>query len=156
MEGSSIQKELLKYTDYDSQAASDSAFCQQRKKIRPEAFISLFHRFTQSLPCKNTYKGYRLLACDGSNLCTSIISDNKKYMPQGGSSNSKCKYLHLNALYDIQNDIYTAIDVEPARIKNEKSALVRMLYEQPKEQKAIYIADRGYESYNVIAHIDSL
>lgn len=156
MEGSSIQKELLKYTDYDSQAASDSAFCQQRKKIRPEAFISLFHRFTQSLPCKNTYKEYRLLACDGSNLCTSIISDNKKYMPQGGSSNSKCKYLHLNALYDIQNDIYTAIDVEPARIKNEKSALVRMLYEQPKEQKAIYIADRGYESYNVIAHIDSL
>lgn len=46
--------------------------------------------------------------------------------------------------------------MEPARIKNEKSALVRMLYEQPKEQKAIYIADRGYESYNVIAHIDSL
>ena len=44
MEGSSIQKELLKYTDYDSEAASDSAFCQQRKKIRPEAFISLFHR----------------------------------------------------------------------------------------------------------------
>lgn len=32
MEGSSIQKELLKYTDYDSQAASDSAFCQQRKR----------------------------------------------------------------------------------------------------------------------------
>lgn len=57
MEGSSIQKELLKYTDYDSQAASDSAFCQQRKKIRPEAFISLFHRFTQSLPCKIHTKG---------------------------------------------------------------------------------------------------
>ena len=155
MEGSSIQKELLKYTDHDSEAASDSAFCQQRKKIRPEAFISLFQRFTQSLPY-NTYKGYRLLACDGSNLCTSINSNDEKYKPQGGAENCKCRYLHLNALYDIQNGIYTAIDVEPARNKNEKLALVRMLYAQPKDQKAIYIADRGYESYNVIAHIDSL
>ena len=156
MEGSSVQKELLKYTDYDSEAASDSAFCQQRSKIRPQAFISIFKTFTQSLPRDNTYKGYFLLACDGSNLCTSINSNDKKYMPQGGSSNSKCKYLHLNALYDIQNGIYTAIDVEPARNSNEKAALIRMLYEQPQDQKTIYIADRGYESYNLIAHIDSL
>lgn len=155
MEGSSIQKELLKYTNYNPEAASDSAFCQQRKKIRPEAFLSLFQRFTQSLPYK-TYKGYRLLACDGSNLCTSIKSNDEKYKPQGGVGNPKCRYLHMNALYDIQNGIYTAVDVEPARTKNEKQALVRMLYAQPKDQKTIYIADRGYESYNVIAHIDSL
>lgn len=154
MEGSSIQKELLKFTDYDPQTASDSAFCQQRKKIRPEAFLSLFHSFTRLLPYK-TYKGYRLLACDGSNLCTSIVSDDTKYKPQGGGETSKCRYLHLNALYDLQTCIYTAIDVEPAKIKNEKASLVRMLYSQPADQKAIYIADRGYESYNVIAHIDS-
>lgn len=156
MEGSSIQRELLNYTDYDPESASDSAFCQQRKKIRPDAFISLFQRFTQSLPCNDTYKGYRLLACDGSNISTSIISNNKKYLPQGNSHNCKCRYLHLNALYDIQNGIYTAIDVEPARIANEKSAFIRMLYAQPNDQKTIYIADRGYESYNIIAHIDSL
>ena len=154
MEGSSIQKELMKFTDYDPQAASDSAFCQQRQKIRPEAFLSLFYSFTQLLPYK-TYKGYRLLACDGSNLCTSIVSDDTKYKPQGGDRKSKCRYLHLNALYDLQTGIYTAVDVEPAKIKNEKAALVRMLDSQPSDQKTIYIADRGYESYNVVAHIDS-
>lgn len=153
MEGSSIQKELLNFNGYDPKAASDSAFCQQRKKIRPEAFLTLFHSFTQALSYK-TYKGYRLLACDGSNLCTSIISDDSKYRTQGGGD-SKCRYLHLNVLYDLQNNIYTAVNVEPARGKNEKAALIRMLYSQPVKQKAIYIADRGYESYNVMAHIDS-
>ena len=84
MEGSSIQKELLKYTDYDSQAASDSAFCQQRKKIRPEAFISLFHRIYTIITMQKVHtKGIGFWHVMAQNLCTSIISDNKKYMPHG-------------------------------------------------------------------------
>ncbi|MBO5469719.1 MAG: transposase [Lachnospiraceae bacterium] len=50
----------------------------------------------------------------------------------------------------IQKELLNYTDYDP------ESAFIRMLYAQSNDQKTIYIADRGYESYNIIAHIDSL
>ena len=68
MAGDPLREELLHYFDYDSDTATSSAFVQARSKILPEAFEELFHSFNNAYPCSETFKGYRLIAIDGSNL----------------------------------------------------------------------------------------
>ena len=69
MEGKALRDELLEYFDFDSSTPSDSAFNQRRAQILPEAFEFLFQEFTKSFNDNAAYKGLRLIACDGSDLC---------------------------------------------------------------------------------------
>ena len=69
-------KELLDFFDFNKNTPSVSAFTQQRSKVLPEAFEYLFKSFTDdNLPTTNNYHGYRLIACEGSNL---TIATNQK------------------------------------------------------------------------------
>ncbi|MCY9636609.1 IS4/IS5 family transposase, partial [Paenibacillus thiaminolyticus] len=68
MGGNSLYKELLESQGYDVNTATTSAFVQQRNKILPSALEFLFHAFTQSVMDIKDYRGYRLLAVDGSDL----------------------------------------------------------------------------------------
>lgn len=68
MGGNSLYKELLESQGYNVNTASTSAFVQQRNKILPSAVECLFHEFTQSYTAIKDYRGYGLLAIDGSNL----------------------------------------------------------------------------------------
>jgi len=74
--GATMSKELLDFFDFNKNTPSVSAFTQQRSKVLPEAFEYLFKSFTDdNLPTTNNYHGYRLIACDGSNL---TIATNQK------------------------------------------------------------------------------
>lgn len=66
MGGNSMYKELLESQGYDVNTATTSAFVQQRNKILPSALEFLFHKFTQTYTDIKHYRGYRLLAVDGS------------------------------------------------------------------------------------------
>ena len=68
MEGGSLTNELLRYFSCSQDAASSSAFIQQRQKINEFAFSSLFDLFVRKTDKERLYKGYRLLAADGSNF----------------------------------------------------------------------------------------
>ena len=68
MGGNSIYKELLESQGYNANTATTSAFIQQRDKILPTAFEFLFHEFTRTHTNIKKYKGYRLLAIDGSDM----------------------------------------------------------------------------------------
>ncbi|MEG0513939.1 MAG: IS4/IS5 family transposase, partial [Clostridia bacterium] len=68
MGGNSIQLELLKLFHMNQKTPTTSAFVQQRGKIMPEAFEYLFQRFNAHYSCWKTFEGYRLLACDGSDI----------------------------------------------------------------------------------------
>ncbi len=71
MEGGTLQNELIKYFDFDCETPTKSAFCQQRAKVSSEALKFLFCIFTQmllELDAPKTFRGYRLLACDGSDI----------------------------------------------------------------------------------------
>lgn len=149
------RSELLSFFRFRADTASLSAFCQQRKKIKIEAFQTLFYLFNNTLSVFKTHKGYRLLACDGSAIPIPLITDEKKYLPLGGPSNAQGAYIHLNVLYDICNKIYVDIRVAPSRTNNEKSAFLEMLHDHDLLHKSIYIMDRGYESYNLMAHISN-
>ena len=66
--GHSLRNEMLDCLDFAEMPASVSALVQQRSKILPEALEYLFHKFTDCCQKLKLYKGYRLLAVDGSDL----------------------------------------------------------------------------------------
>lgn len=68
MESGSLKKELLEFFHYNPNTATASAFNQQREKILPEALEFLFREFSNAFAQYQTYRGYRLLACDGTDL----------------------------------------------------------------------------------------
>ncbi len=152
MEGGSLTGELLRYFGCSQHTASSSAFIQQRQKINEFAFPSLFDLFVRNTDKDSLYKGYRLLAADGSDI--QIPTDPKhadSYFP-GTNGQAPYSLLHLDAVYDLLQHTYTDATVCGRRDCNEKEVLCNMI-DRSSIAKALIIADRGYESYNLMAHI---
>ena len=61
--------------------------------------------------------------------------------------------LHATPLYDILSRTFADVVIQPEPKKDEIGALVTMLQRNDFEEKTLIIADRGFESYNLIAHI---
>ena len=150
-----VATELMDFFDEDS-LPLPSAMIQRRNQVRPEAFKALFTEFTGKLLVERTYLGYQLIACDGSRL-------NLPYNPSDMDTYSKniekrkgMNQVHLNCLYDILNDRFLDASLQSVHKMNEKDAFCGLLGNQIARdpgQKKIFIADRGYPSYNVLAHV---
>lgn len=63
--------------------------------------------------------------------------------------------IHLNVIYDILNEFYVDAIVNSDRKVHERNALISMVsrLSLPFDTPAIILADRGFESYNVFAHL---
>ena len=133
-----------------------SAMIQRRNQIKPEAFQELFYDFGKKIPALRTFQGYLPVACDGSRI-------NLPYNPADYDTFIQCikgrkgiNQMHLNALYDILNNIFLDVELQGIHEMDEQGAFCRFLDKQEPSsnhhQKRIYIADRGYASYNVFAH----
>lgn len=149
--GCTMSKELLDYFDFNVNTPTVSAYTQQRSKVLPEAFEFIFHEFnSQNLNPRKLYDGYRLLACDGSNLS---IATNIKDAETAWKHNQFgiTNHLHLNAFYDVLNRVYLDVLVQTASEYQEYRACVQMM-ERSSLGKVILVADRGYENYNIMAH----
>lgn len=153
MNGNSIYKELLDYCGYTPDIATSSAFVQQRDKILPIAFEFLLKTFNQSFEDYTTYKGYRLLAVDGSDLNIAHNPNDSSTYIQSNADSKGFNLLHLNAMYDLCNKLYIDACLQPQKEKNEYRALTDMVDRSNLGKNTIIIADRGYEGYNVLAHI---
>ena len=150
MKGGSIGKEMFDYFGGDVSMATTSAFIQQRSKLKPEAFEHLFHSFNKLSAGMDTYTydGYRLLAVDGSDINIATNPNSDTYFEQGFNQ------FHLNALYDILNKTYFDAIIQPAPKEHERRAAIEMVERHVYPEKTILIADRGYESFNFIEHIN--
>ena len=147
-----MSKELLDFFDFNKNTPSVSAFTQQRSKVLPEAFEYLLKSFTDdNLPTTNNYHGYRLIACDGSNLTIATNQKDPKTFWERNQHGSIVNKLHLNAFYDVLNRIYTDVLVQTAADYNEFRACATMI-DRSKLENVILVADRGYENYNIFAH----
>lgn len=151
MEGSSIKKELLDYFNYNIETATSSAFIQQRSKITFKAFEYIFHKFNSLFPEENLYKGYRILACDGSNIITPSNPKDKNCHYNHIEGIRTFNMIHINAVYDLVSNRYIDATVEPGYHINERGALETMLSRLHRIHPSIFIADRGYASYNMYA-----
>lgn len=154
MEGRSLKDELLNYFSFDNLTPSNSSFNQRRAQILPEAFEFLFHEFTDSFHDSFAcYKGYRLIACDGSDLCIARNSNDKTTYFETASDSRGFNQLHLNAFYDLCNRVYVDAVIQPSRKENEDRAMCDLI-DRYKGSTAIFIADRNYENYNIFAHVE--
>ena len=153
MGGHSLRDEMLDCLDFEKMPASVSALVQQRSKILPEALEYLFQEFTRRCQTRKQYKGYRLLAVDGSDLqFAANPNDPLSYFP-GANGQKPYSFLHLNALYDLSSNLYLDAVVQKKREANENAALVSMVDRSGIHEPVILTADRGYESYNTLEHI---
>lgn len=152
--GTSLPCELTNFYDFDTHAPSPSALIQKRKKLRLSAFRFPFETMLDSYPHFRTFKGYRLLATDGSSLnIAKNPQDLETYFPKGWSDYNQ---LHLDALYDLENNLYIKAKISAMHHRDERQSLIEFLRElKVNHEKIIVIADRGYESYNILAHLEA-
>lgn len=157
-EGSSSTKnELLDFFDMDIDKPSDSAFNQQRAKLKPEALESVFRKFNESVDFLHSQTEYRFLAADGS---TATFFSRPKFSPaeyfvEPGHSAKGSYSIHINAFYDLERHTYTDALLQPVHQKDEFRAFCEIVDRHPvsDETKNVYIGDRGYCSYNNMAHV---
>lgn len=153
MEGGTLSHEMLKGFHFSLQRPSVPAFIQQRAKLLPEAMAFVFSEVVRAFPCGADADGYRLIACDGTDLhYAANPSEPENYYVTSEQARGY-NLLHLNALYDLHSRRYTDALIHPSRQSDEVGAFVTMIDRFPFDERAIFTADRGYESYNVLAHV---
>jgi hypothetical protein len=152
LKGESLQDEILSFVNYKAdKLITSSAVIQARSKLKLSFFEDLFDRSRFQQFHLNTYKGHRIFAHDGSDINLPIDdSDPETFVNQ---KNYPHNILHLNAFYDIQNKRFEAIEFQGTNVANERGSLCKMVDSLSLPDKSIITSDRGYEGYNVCAHI---
>lgn len=150
MGGGTLDKELLDFFHLSPDAAASSAFVQQRAKISHAAFEDLFHEFSQKTDMARFYREYRLFAVDGSDLHIPTNPHDPESFYPGANGQKPYNLLHLNVLYDLLSHTYQDAILQKG-VSNENGAVIDMLL-RSSVSNALLIADRGYESYNLMAH----
>ena len=154
MSENSVGKALIRRFKNREDTPSASALVQQREKLLPAAMETLFQRFTSWLRPTRRFQGYRLLAADGSDLKSAAYPGDPASYRAGTARQHDWNLWHLNALYDLQNGIYTDVIIQKEYEKNEKAALCAMVDRSVVSDPVILLADRGYEACNNLAHLE--
>ena len=152
MEGGSLTSEMLKYFGCSADIASTSAFVQQRSKISKDTFPMLFALFTKKTDSPRLYKGLRLLAADGSDIQIPTNPNHPDSYFPGVNGQTSYNMLHLDAMYDLLRHTYIDASLIGQRKVNERNTLCSMI-DRSSMQNVLLIADRGYEGFNLMAHL---
>lgn len=152
LSGNTLRNELIQHFKYDKCAPSASAFVQQRKKIHPNALPTLFRFFVKQNKSTHLYKGLRLMAVDGSSIHIPLnTSDKSSYFT---SAMGEYNLLHLSAMYNLLDRTYVDAHLVGNRDADERMSLCNMV-DRAEGAESLIIADRGYEGFNVMAHIQN-
>ena len=149
-----INHELLKYFYFlPDEVPTASAFIRQRAKLLPETFHHILTQFNLRFPTKGLWGRYSLIAADG---CEFNIARNPQdpstFHPASGRSKKGFNSLHTISLYDLLSRRYLDVVIQPGRHKNEFAALCQLIDRYIYGGCPIFVADRGFASYNVFAH----
>ena len=129
-----------------------SAFSQQRDKLSSWLFEEVFEQFNKTHHDTKTYKGYKVLAIDGTTVNMPRNPKSDTFVTHRGNPKGYNQY-HVNPLYDVLNKTYQHCVIQPQPQQDEVGALTFMLQWYKFSEKTLIVADRGYESYNVFAHL---
>ena len=90
---------------------------------------------------------------DSSLKSVACPKDPASYRP-GTSSQHGRNLWHMNALFDLENGLYTDLIVQKEHEKNECRALCQMVDRSRISGKVILLADQNYEFCNNPAHLE--
>ena len=128
-----------------------AALSTRRGQIAPEVFREVFDRFNAACTDTATFRGYKVLACDGTAVNKPRNPDEPSFVTHAGTPEGY-NQLHLSPLYNILDRTFTDAVIQPAPQKDEIGALVEMVQRNNFDHKTVLIMDRGYESYNLMTH----
>lgn len=150
LQAHSLPSEVSDYfTSSETVIPSVSAVSQRRDLLYPEIFKSINRRFLSSIDNLSTMNGYYILAQDGSDINLPFLQDDTQITYSQDAV--VCQY-HLNALYDCINHVFWESRIDLPTKKSEIGALIDFINQRNYPENSIITADRGYESYNLIAH----
>lgn len=129
-----------------------SAVSQRRAQIDSAVFRAVFDCFNSDCRDKEFLRGYRLLVVDGTTVNLPRNPASASFVCNDGIPKG-VNQLHLTPLYDILSRTFTDAVIQPEPKKDEIGALIAMLKRSTFDQKTLIIADRGFESYNLLAHL---
>ena len=140
---------------------TQSAMIQRRDRLREGFHERLFHVTNKVLLKGALYRGrYNLLACDGTDL--NIMPDPADASTYCSSPTTLCpeprgySQLHVNALVNVLSGQFVDAEIQGLHEADERDACILMAKRRPDEAEDIIIADRGYEGWNVMAHLLSI
>ena len=154
MEGKSMDNELISAFPKASETPSVSAFFQQRSKLKAGVFDDLFHSLVlsvESLQSPQTFNGLRLLAVDGTDIHIPTDLTHTETLLSLKQGKETYNMLHMNAIYDLLQQTYVDEVIQNYNEMNENKAFVEMV-DRSWLDNVLVMADRGYESFNNIAH----
>ena len=150
MQSKSLNSELCEYFTDLNFLPTSSALSQQRDKLDISAFQRIMYLFANAFDDYKTWKGYHILACDGSDV--NIAYDEKDVDTKKQNGNNKpFSQLHINGLYDCINHVFWDTSIDTAAKTRECAALMEMIMKHNYPINSIITADRGYEKYNLMA-----
>ena len=155
MQKSASKTELLKYFDFNASVPTASALIQQRKKISPEAFDSLFYSFSNAFFLDKTLKGYDPIAVDGSDIYIPRNPTDPDTYRVTDRYNKGFNMIHLNAAYNLLSHLYTDVILQPLNHINEYIAMCDIIDHYTATnptRKPLFIADALNVSYDYLKH----
>lgn len=129
-----------------------SAVTQRRAQIDPVVFRAVFENFNAACEDNETFRGYRLFAADGTVLNLPKCPAAPSFVCHDGIPGG-VNQLHVTPLYNLLSRTFSDVVIQPEPKKDEIGALVTMLERNSFDPKTLIIADRGFEGYNMIAHL---
>lgn len=147
----SLCSEILSFFPHEK-LPSPSAMCQRRSLIRPEAYREMFLRFSTVIPVRKKYKGYRVIACDGTRLNLQYDPKNTDTFISNIRDRKGINQMHLVAFHDLLNSVYVDAVTKYGNDTDEYEAANIMIDRSDPDSKDILIFDRGFDSVNLFAH----
>jgi len=142
-------KKVIKWKDL----ITTSAFVQARGKLNEKALPALFHQFNKKTPYSKTLNGLHPIAIDGSDAnVPADIKDCNTFIPYN-SNNGGYHQMHINVAFSLLDQRYSDVVIQLRAQLNEVSAACTMVDQKRVKGKCLYICDRGYVSFNLMAHI---
>lgn len=155
----SIQLILNEWFEWlGEQTVSNSAFTQARANLKHTAFIALNERIVEIYyedGVYQRYKGFRLLAIDGSKIRLPEGEGLKeafggiRYSHQKAEVNGEHNYAQVSVLFDVLNRILITGECGKARAYEVDLAIKHLSYAQPCED--LWLCDRNYATAHFMA-----
>jgi hypothetical protein len=154
----STQNALEKFFDKlgEDVFMTQQAFSEARNKLKVSAFSELFY-MTAGLAYEgyyDTYRGYRLLAIDGSKIALPDIELlGRIYGAMGADSSSPTAQASI--CYDVLNKVIADAQIAPLTTSERTLALSHIgnLGKSRRFDKELALMDRGYASYDFISEL---
>lgn len=136
----------------DSSPATKGAFSQQRTKLLPLFFQvwnhwlvnSFYEHYAENV---KRWKGFRLLAVDGSTAYLIHKKDVEEYFGTQGNQHSQSPMARVMQVYDVLNDITVMSNMYPIET-GEQSIIAKHI--ESLYADSITLFDRGFPSYELM------